>query len=164
MTKQEALEELKTCVRGADWVDEDYCDCVSKEALKVAIETLTRETSHTCRLDKIASIMARIYDSGNVMGAFRYEEIGRMFSYHCGLLESIDQYLIEGKKESMEVGIDLVGDLQREAMFSILEYCGYDYEILGTVGMNVVKMRISKKPWLKNMANVAENLTNPARV
>lgn len=40
MTKQEALAELKDCVRCADWTDENYVDCVSKEALKVAIEVL----------------------------------------------------------------------------------------------------------------------------
>lgn len=45
MTKQEALEELKSRVRCADWVDEDYVDCVSTEALKVAIEALEREVS-----------------------------------------------------------------------------------------------------------------------
>ena len=43
MTKQEALAELKDCVRCASWVDEDYADCVSTEALKVAIEALERE-------------------------------------------------------------------------------------------------------------------------
>lgn len=45
MTKQEALAELKDLVRCADWVDEDYVDCVSVEALKVAIEALEREAS-----------------------------------------------------------------------------------------------------------------------
>lgn len=45
MTKQQALEELKDRVRCADWADEDYVDCVSKEALKVAIEALEREVS-----------------------------------------------------------------------------------------------------------------------
>lgn len=45
MTKQKALEELKTCVRCASWADEDYVDCVSTEALKVAIEALEREVS-----------------------------------------------------------------------------------------------------------------------
>ena len=45
MTKQEALAELKDRVRCADWTDEDYVDCVSKEALKVAIEALEREVS-----------------------------------------------------------------------------------------------------------------------
>ena len=45
MTKQEALEELKSRVRCADWVDEDYVDCVSIEALKVAIEVLERDIS-----------------------------------------------------------------------------------------------------------------------
>lgn len=43
--RQEALSELKDLVRCADWVDEDYVDCVSKEALKVAIEVLEREVS-----------------------------------------------------------------------------------------------------------------------
>lgn len=45
MTKQEALEELKTHVRCAGWVDEDWVDCVSIEALKVVIEALEREIS-----------------------------------------------------------------------------------------------------------------------
>lgn len=45
MTKQEALAELKERVRCAGWADEDYVDCVSAEALKVAIEALEREIS-----------------------------------------------------------------------------------------------------------------------
>ena len=45
MTRQEALAELKDRVRCAEWVDEDYVDCVSTEALKVAIEALEREVS-----------------------------------------------------------------------------------------------------------------------
>ncbi len=43
MTIQEALAELKYCVRCAGWTEEDYVDCVSTEALKVAIEALERE-------------------------------------------------------------------------------------------------------------------------
>ena len=42
MTKQQALKELKDRVRCADWTDEDYVDCVSKEALRVAIEALEK--------------------------------------------------------------------------------------------------------------------------
>lgn len=45
MTKQEALEELKDHIRCASWVDEDYIDCVSKEAIKIAVEALEREVS-----------------------------------------------------------------------------------------------------------------------
>ena len=45
MTKQEALAELNDRVRCAEWVDDDYVDCVSIAALKVAIETLEREIS-----------------------------------------------------------------------------------------------------------------------
>ena len=45
MTKQEALAELEDRVRCADWTDEDYVDCVSTEALKIAIEALEREVS-----------------------------------------------------------------------------------------------------------------------
>lgn len=43
--RQEALAELKDLVRCASWVDENYVDCVSVEALKVAIEALEREIS-----------------------------------------------------------------------------------------------------------------------
>ena len=42
MTKQEALAELKGRVRCAGWADEDYADCVSIEALRVAIEALEK--------------------------------------------------------------------------------------------------------------------------
>ena len=45
MTRQEALAELKDRVLCAEWVDQDYVDCVSKEALKVAIKALEREVS-----------------------------------------------------------------------------------------------------------------------
>ena len=45
MTKQEALAELKDRVRCGDWSDEDYVDCVSKEALRAAIEALERDIS-----------------------------------------------------------------------------------------------------------------------
>ena len=45
MTKQQALEELKDRVRCANWVDEDYVDCVSIEALEIAIEALERDIS-----------------------------------------------------------------------------------------------------------------------
>ena len=45
MTKQEALAELKDRVRCAEWVNEDYVDCVSTEALRVAIEALERDIS-----------------------------------------------------------------------------------------------------------------------
>ena len=45
MTIQESLAELKDRVRCAEWVDEDYVDYVSTEALKVAIEVLEREIS-----------------------------------------------------------------------------------------------------------------------
>lgn len=45
MTRQEALAELKDRVRCAEWVDEDCVDCVSIEALKIAIEALERDIS-----------------------------------------------------------------------------------------------------------------------
>ena len=45
MTRQEALAELKDHIRCASWTDDDYVDCVSIEALKVAIEALERDIS-----------------------------------------------------------------------------------------------------------------------
>ena len=45
MTKQQALAELKDLVCCASWTDEDYVDCVTTEALMVAIEALEREVS-----------------------------------------------------------------------------------------------------------------------
>lgn len=49
MTRQEALEKLKNQVRAADWLDEDYVYCVSKEALKVAIEALEKNMFKSIR-------------------------------------------------------------------------------------------------------------------
>ena len=45
MKIQEALAELKDRIRCAEWVDEDSVDCVSTEALKIAVEALEREVS-----------------------------------------------------------------------------------------------------------------------
>lgn len=50
MTRQEALEKLKNQVRAADWLDEDYVDCVSIEALKVAIEALEKNVFKSIRI------------------------------------------------------------------------------------------------------------------
>ena len=42
MTKQEALEELRSHIHLAEWVDEYYVDCVSREALEIAIDALEK--------------------------------------------------------------------------------------------------------------------------
>ena len=78
MTKQKALEELKTCVRGADWTDEDYVDCVSKEALNVAIEALEQEVSMYCGLETMAENMERSGETQEIRALLRDEEVKQM--------------------------------------------------------------------------------------
>lgn len=70
MTKQEALEEIKNHIRGADWADEDYVDCVSKEALIIAEREIQNQ-----------KIRGRIQD-------------------YSTLLETINKRLIQNKEKS----------------------------------------------------------------
>lgn len=78
MTKQEALEELKDHVRCAGWVDEDYVDCVSTEALKVAIEVLEQEVSMYCGLETMAENMERSGETQEIRALLRDEEVKKM--------------------------------------------------------------------------------------
>lgn len=144
MTKQEALAELKDRVRGADWTDENYVDCVSKEALKVAIDVLEREVSIFLGLDKIAKNIARSYESSEVVALFRTEEVKTMVKKHFAILESIDRHLIQNKEESTEVGMELVNEFQKEAMLRLLKYSGYDCEVLSELD-DFLMMRVSRK-------------------
>ena len=144
MTKQEALAELKDRVRCAEWVDEDYVDCVSKEALRVAIEALEREVSMCRGLDKIAENIARSYESPEVVALLRTEEVKEMVKKHFATLESIDRHLIQNREESTEVGMELVNDFQKEAMLRLLKYAGYDCEVLNELD-DFVMMRVSRK-------------------
>ena len=144
MTKQEALAELKDRVRCASWVDEDYVDCVSVEALKVAIEALEREVSMCRGLDKIAENIARSYESSEVVALLRTEEVKQMIKKHFATLESIDRHLIQNREESTEVGMELVNEFQKEAMLRLLKYSGYDCEVLSELD-DFVMMRVSRK-------------------
>lgn len=144
MTKQEALAELKSRLRCADYVDSDYVDSVSKEAIKIAIEALEREVSMCRGLDKIAENIARSYESSEVVALLRTEEVKTMVKKHFATLESIDRHLIQNKEESTEVGMELVNDFQKEAMLRLLKYAGYDYEVLSELD-DFVMMRVSRK-------------------
>lgn len=144
MTKQEALAELKDCVRCAEWVDEDSVDCVSTEALKVAIEALEREVSMYRWLDKIAENITRSYESSEVVALLRTEEVKAIVKKHFATLESIDRHLIQNREESTEVGMELVNDFQKEAMLRLLKYAGYDCEVLNELD-DFVMMRVSRK-------------------
>lgn len=114
MTKQEALEEakqnalaeLKDRVRCADWVDENYVDCVSKEALKVAIEALERDVSMYRGLETMAESMERSGETQEIIALLRNEEVRQMIKMHCDLLELIDRHLIRDKEESTDVHME----------------------------------------------------------
>ena len=144
MTRQEALAELKDRVRCAEWVDEDYVDCVSTEALKIAIEALEREVSMCRGLDKIAENIARSSESSEVVALLRIEEVKTMVKKHFTILESIDRHLIQNREESTEVGLELVNKFQKEAMLRLLKYAGYDCEVLNELD-DFLMMRISRK-------------------
>lgn len=144
MTKQEALAELKDRVRGARWTNDDYVDCVSKEALKVAIEALEREVSMCRGLEKMAENMERSGETQEIRALLRDEEVKQMIKKHFTILESIDRHLIQNKEESTEVGMELVNDFQKEAMLRLLKYAGYDCEVLSELD-DFVMMRVSRK-------------------
>ena len=87
MTRQEALEELKDRVRCASWTDEDYVDCVSTEALKVAIEALEREVSMCRGLGKMAENIERSGETQEIRALLRDEEVKQMIKTHRSLFE-----------------------------------------------------------------------------
>lgn len=144
MTRQEALAELKDLVRCASWADEDYVDCVSTEALKVAIEALEREVSMCRGLEKMTENMERSGETQEIRALLRDEEVKQMIKKHYSLLESIDERLIEERKKSVEVEMELVGDFQKETMIRLLKYAGYDCEVLSDHD-DFVMMRVSRK-------------------
>ena len=144
MTKQEALEELKTHVRCAEWVDEDSVDCVSTEALKIAIEALEREVSMCRGLEKMTENMERSGETQEIRALLRTEEVKAIVKKHFATLESIDRHLIQNREESTEVGMELINDFQKEAMLRLLKYAGYDCEVLNELD-DFVMMRVSRK-------------------
>ena len=144
MTKQEALEELKSRVRCADWIDEDYVDCVSKKALKVAIEVMEREVSMCQGLGKMVENITQSGEIQEIRELLRDEEVKQMIKTHRGLLELIDQHLIHNKEESTDVHMEFDNEFQKEAMLRLLRYAGYDCEVLNKLD-DFVMMRVSRK-------------------
>ena len=129
MTKQEALEELKNRVRCASWTDDDYVDCVSTEALKVAVEALEREVSICSGFNKMAENMERSGETQEIRALLRDEEVKQMIKTHRSLLELIDQHLIHDKEESTDVHMEFDNGFQKRAMLRLLKYAGYDYDV-----------------------------------
>lgn len=129
MTRQEALAELKDHVRCASWTDEDYVDCVSIEALKVAIEALEREASMCRGLEKMAENMERGGETQEIRALLRDEEVKQMIKTHRGLLELIDQHLVHDKEESTDVHMEFDNSFQKEAMLRLLKCAGYDCDV-----------------------------------
>ena len=129
MTRQEALEELKDRVRCASWTDEDYVDCVSTEALKVAIEALEREVSMCRGFGKMAENIERSGETQEIRALLRDEEVKQMIKTHRSLFELIDQHLIHDKEESTDVHMEFDNGFQKGAMLRLLKYAGYDYDI-----------------------------------
>lgn len=144
MTKQEALAELKDHVRCASWTDDDYVDCVSVEALKIAIEALERDVSMYRGLDKIAENMEWSGEIQGVRSLLQDEEVKQMIKTHCGLLELIDQHLIHDKEESTDVHMEFDNGFQKETMLRLLKYAGYDCDVFDDDDC-FVGMKISRK-------------------
>lgn len=129
MTRQEALAELKDHVRCASWTDDDYVDCVSTEALKVAIEALEREISMRSGFNKMAENMERSGETQEIRALLRDEEVKQMIKTHRSLLELIDRHLIHDKEESTDVHMEFDNGFQKGAMLRLLKYAGYDYDV-----------------------------------
>ena len=144
MTKQEALEELKSRVRCADWIDEDYVDCVSKKALKVAIEVMEREVSMCQGLGKMVENITQSGEIQEIRALLQEEEVKQMIKKHHGLLELIDERLIKEREESIEVGMELIGTFQKEVMLRLLKYSGYDCEVFSNFD-DFVTMKVRTK-------------------
>lgn len=143
MTKQEALEELKSRLRCADYVDSDYVDSVSKEAIKIATEALEREVSMCRGLEKMAENMERSGETQEIRALLQNEEVKQMIKTHRGLLELIDEHLIHDKEESTDIHMEFDNGFQKEAMLRLLKYAGYDCEVLSNRD-DFVAMRVSK--------------------
>lgn len=144
MTKQKALEELKICVHCADWTDEDYVDCVSTEALKVAIEELEREVSICHWLEKMAENMERSSETQEIRALLRDEEVKQMIKTHRSLLKLIDRHLIHDKEESTDVHMKFDNDFQKETMLRLLKYAEYDCDVLSELD-DFMAIRVSRK-------------------
>lgn len=144
MTKQEALEELKSRLRCADYVDSDYVDSVSKEAIKIAIEALEREVSMYRGLETMAKNITRSGETQEIRALLRDEEVKQTIKTHRNLLELIDQHLIHDKEESTCVHMEFDNDFQKEAMLRLLKYAGYDCEVLSNRD-DFVAMRVNRK-------------------
>ena len=130
MTKQEALAELKDRVSCADWINEDYVYRVSKQVLKIAIGALEREVSMYRGLEKMVENVTRSGKTKEIRALLQEEEVKQMIKKHYSLLESIDECLIEERKKSVEVEMELVDDFQKETMIRLLKYAGYGCEVL----------------------------------
>lgn len=141
MTKQEALAELKDHVRCASWTDDDYVDCVSTEALKVAVEALERDISMYSGFNEMAENMECSGEIKGIRALLQDEEVKQMIKTHCGLLELIDRHLIHDKEESTDVHMEFENEFQKEAMLRLLKYAGYDCDVFDDddcfVGMNI---------------------------
>lgn len=144
MTKQKALEKLKTCVRGAGLTNENYVYCVSKEALNVAIEALEQEVSMYRGLETMAENMERSGETQEIRALLRDEEVKQMIKTNLGLLELIDQHLIHDKEESTDVHMEFDNGFQKETMLRLLKYAGYDCDVLSDCN-DFVAMRVSRK-------------------
>ncbi len=100
MTKQEALEEIKSYIRSADWADENYVDCVSKEALIIAERELQNQ--------KIR---------------------GRIQGYST-LLETINKRLIQNGEESFTATFICGDIDQKNFYFDLISQCDCNIKIL----------------------------------
>lgn len=100
MTKQEALEELKSCIRCADFADEDYVDCVSKEALIIAEREIQNQ-----------KIRGRIQD-------------------YSTLLETINKRLIQNREESFTATFICWDIDQKNFYLDLISQCDCDIKIL----------------------------------
>lgn len=107
MTKQEALAEIRSHIRNADWADEDYVDCVSKEALIIAEREIQNQ-----------KIRGRIQD-------------------YSTLLEAINERLIQHKEKSFSATFICWDIDQKKFYFDLISQCDCDIKILEDNGLTM---------------------------
>jgi len=94
--------------------------------------------------------MERSGETQEIRALLRDEEVKQMIKTHRSLLELIDQHLIHDKEESTDVHMEFDNGFQKEAMLRLLNYAGYDCEVLddddGYVAMKIRKKSDYSRP------------------
>jgi len=83
MTYEEAIDELKSCLNGAIYVDTDYVDGITLEATRLAIEALPKQVPMKAKVSHFE------HDPGWGCGKIQ------CFEYHCPKCKKLIDFEID---------------------------------------------------------------------